>query len=136
MKSLWPGSSVRRSDPQRLKAADSAGASGTAEAVPFHNRTRTNLDQSFPNEERTRFRGVQLDGIFRLHGTEHPMTLTLPVQVKGTSLSARTPIVIPYVAWGPKNPSKFLLRVSDKVDIDITAAGRVLPMQSQPADDH
>jgi polyisoprenoid-binding protein YceI len=79
---------------------------------------------------------VQVDGIFRLHGTDHPMTLTLPVQVKGNTLSARTHIVIPYVAWGLKNPSTFILRVSDKVDIDITAAGRVRPMQSQSADDH
>ncbi|HXM24333.1 MAG TPA: YceI family protein [Terriglobales bacterium] len=79
---------------------------------------------------------VQVDGIFRLHGTDHPMTLTLPVQTKGNNLSARTHIVIPYVAWGLKNPSTFILRVSDKVNIDITAAGRVLPQGAQPAEDH
>src|SRR6202049_1122820 len=79
---------------------------------------------------------VQVDGIFRLHGTDHPMTLTLPVQAKGNNLSARTHIVIPYVSWGLKNPSTFILRVSDKVDIEITAAGRVLPQGAQPAEDH
>jgi polyisoprenoid-binding protein YceI len=76
---------------------------------------------------------VQVDGIFKLHGTEHPVTLTLPVQAKGVSLSARTHLVIPYVAWGLKNPSTFLLHVSDKVEVDITAVGRV---QAKPADDH
>jgi polyisoprenoid-binding protein YceI len=75
---------------------------------------------------------VQVDGIFRLHGTDHPMTLTVPVQVKGNSLSARTHMVIPYIAWGLKNPSTFFLHVSDEVEVDITAAGRVLPMPSQP----
>jgi polyisoprenoid-binding protein YceI len=79
---------------------------------------------------------VQLDGVLKLHGTDHPMTLTLPVQAKKNTLSARTHIVIPYVAWGLKNPSTFLLRVSDKVEIDVTAVGQLRPMQSQPADDH
>jgi polyisoprenoid-binding protein YceI len=67
---------------------------------------------------------VQVDGIFRLHGADHPMSLTLPVKAKGNTLSVRTHIVIPYVAWGLKNPSTFLLHVSDKVDVDVTATGR------------
>ena len=79
---------------------------------------------------------VQVDGVFKLHGTEHPMTLTMPVQAKGNSISARTHVVIPYIAWGLKNPSMFLLHVSDQVEVDITAVGRVLPMQAQPADNH
>ena len=79
---------------------------------------------------------VQLDGIFRLHGTDHPLTLTVPVQMKGNKLSARTHIVVPYLAWGLKNPSTFILHVNDRVDIDITTAGRVQPAQSQPTPDH
>jgi len=79
---------------------------------------------------------VQLDGIFRLHGADHPLTLTVPVQMKGNNLSARTHIIIPYMAWGLKNPSTFILHVNDKVEIDIAAAGRVLPAPSQPAHDH
>ncbi len=79
---------------------------------------------------------VQMDGIFRLHGADHPVTLNLPVQAKETTLSARTHIVIPYVAWGLKNPSTFLLHVSDKVEVDIAASGRILAVQSQPAQDH
>ena len=68
---------------------------------------------------------VQVDGIFRLHGTDHPLTLGLPVQAKANSLSIRTHIVIPYIAWGLKNPSTFMLHVSDKVEVDITAVGRL-----------
>lgn len=75
---------------------------------------------------------VQMDGIFRLHGADHPMTLALPVQAKGNSLSVRTHIVIPYIAWGLKNPSTFLLHVGDKVEVDVTATGQTLAPDSHP----
>jgi polyisoprenoid-binding protein YceI len=77
---------------------------------------------------------VQIDGIFKLHGADHPVTLTLPVQAQGPNLNARTHIVIPYVAWGLKNPSTFILHVGEKVDIDISATGRVT-LAAQPAAD-
>jgi hypothetical protein len=32
---------------------------------------------------------------------------------------------MPYVKWGMKNPSTLLLRVSDQVEIDVHASGRV-----------
>jgi len=70
---------------------------------------------------------VEVDGAFRLHGADHPITLILPVQTKGNTLSVRTHIVIPYVAWGLKNPSTFLLHVGDKVEVDVTAAGKLVP---------
>jgi polyisoprenoid-binding protein YceI len=79
---------------------------------------------------------VQVEGILKLHGTDHPITLTLPLQTKGTTLSARSHFVVPYVAWGLKNPSTFVLHVSDKVDVDITAAGRFFPTPPKPADVH
>jgi polyisoprenoid-binding protein YceI len=81
---------------------------------------------------------VQVDGVFKLHGTEHPMTLTLPVQAKGNSISAQTHITIPYIAWGLKNPSTFLLHVSDKVEVDVTAVGRVVGQgaPAQPVQSH
>jgi polyisoprenoid-binding protein YceI len=76
---------------------------------------------------------VRVDGIFRLHGAEHTVTLSFPVSVNGESMTAKTHMVIPYVAWGMKNPSTFILRVSDKVDLDITAAGRLTSV-AEPAD--
>jgi polyisoprenoid-binding protein YceI len=79
---------------------------------------------------------VQVDGIFKLHGADHPITLTLPVQAQGKNLSVRTHIVIPYVAWGLKNPSTFILHVGENVDIDINAVGRLLQQAAQPAADH
>jgi polyisoprenoid-binding protein YceI len=68
---------------------------------------------------------VEVSGKFRLHGQEHDMTLPIDVKADGGNLSMTTHVEIPYVKWGLKNPSNFLLRVSDKVAIDIEATGRV-----------
>jgi hypothetical protein len=53
------------------------------------------------------------------------MTLHFKVQSRGDELTASTGFTIPYVQWGIKNPSNFLLKVSDKVDINVEAAGRL-----------
>lgn len=68
---------------------------------------------------------VDVSGILRLHGSEHQVTLSFPVQADGNVLSATTHLVIPYVAWGLKNPSTFILRVSDQLDMDVKTSGRV-----------
>jgi polyisoprenoid-binding protein YceI len=68
---------------------------------------------------------VQMEGIFRLHGDDHPMVLTVPVQVSGSTATASTRFIVPYVAWGLKNPSTFLLHVSDKVQVEVNITGHV-----------
>ena len=68
---------------------------------------------------------VAVSGIFRIHGADHPMTLMMPVRVNGNELTATTHFEIPYQQWGMKNPSTFVLRVSNKVAIDLTAVGQV-----------
>jgi polyisoprenoid-binding protein YceI len=68
---------------------------------------------------------MQVSGIFRLHGTDHLVSLTFPVLVNGDSITLKTHMVIPYVAWGLKNPSTFILRVSDKLDLNINATGHL-----------
>jgi polyisoprenoid-binding protein YceI len=79
---------------------------------------------------------VEVAGILRLHGANHSMTLTLPVQTKGNTVTASTHFVIPYVAWGLKNPSTFLLHVGDTVDIEISAQGRVAEKEASPVQHH
>ena len=68
---------------------------------------------------------VQVHGIFALHGAEHE--ITVPVQVKLTTdhWTASSRFSIPYVQWGLKNPSTFLLRVSQSVDIEVEGSGKI-----------
>jgi polyisoprenoid-binding protein YceI len=65
----------------------------------------------------------QLEGVMTLHGQPHPMTLKVKTEAQGNSLSADTSFDIPYIQWGLKNPSNFLLKVGDKVQIHIHAVG-------------
>ena len=62
-----------------------------------------------------------IDGQFSIHGQAHPMTLTAETDVARGDASAATTFSVPYVKWGMKNPSTFILRVSDRVEISIHA---------------
>ena len=68
---------------------------------------------------------LQLEGLMQVHGAEHPLTVQVTVQISGDQVTAESHFVIPYVHWGMKNPSTFLLRVSDRVDLEVHTAGRL-----------
>jgi polyisoprenoid-binding protein YceI len=70
---------------------------------------------------------VTVDGTLALHGQSHPVTMTLNIQLQDGAGSADTVFVVPYEQWGVKNPSTFILRVSDKVEINVHAVGRLTP---------
>jgi YceI-like domain len=62
-------------------------------------------------------------GTFNIHGEDHPLEMPLKVQVAAGVLTATTHFTVPYVDWGMKNPSRFLLKVSKQVEIEVTAKG-------------
>ena len=68
---------------------------------------------------------LQVQGIFRIHGGDHEMTLSFAVQAEGSRATATTKFVVPYEAWGMKNPSVMFLKVENKVEISISAVGTV-----------
>ena len=68
---------------------------------------------------------VDVEGTMRIHGAEHPMTLTFALQTKDSDVTAISNFPVPYQAWGMKNPSNFFLHVSDKVQLTINAVGRI-----------
>ena len=68
---------------------------------------------------------VQVEGIFRMHGTDHELTLNVPVQVDGNQLRIETHFDIPFVRWGLKDPSTFVLRVNKEVQMSISGTERV-----------
>jgi polyisoprenoid-binding protein YceI len=63
------------------------------------------------------------EGTFNIHGADHPLDLPLKVQIAGGMVTATTQFTVPYVDWGMKNPSKFLLKVGKQVEIEVTAKG-------------
>lgn len=71
---------------------------------------------------------LQVHGVFKIHGTEHDVTFPMRIERQGEQVTATTHFVVPYVKWGMKNPSNFLLRVSDKVQIEIRASGHAHPV--------
>jgi polyisoprenoid-binding protein YceI len=69
---------------------------------------------------------MQVSGTFRLHGQDHPMALTISVvPVASGSFQTSTQFAVPYVHWGLKNPSTFLLRVSDTVNLEVHATAQI-----------
>src|SRR5579862_5164581 len=76
---------------------------------------------------------VTVSGVMKLHGQDHDMALTFAVQ-PGTPGQAHaiSKFSVPYVKWGLKNPSTFLLRVTDSVDIDVHASGQLTLALAHP----
>ncbi len=69
---------------------------------------------------------VQLHGTFTIHGADHEMTVPVDVEIVDGRYTATAHFQIPFVKWGMKNPSTFLLRVSDKVDLTIHTVAHAL----------
>jgi polyisoprenoid-binding protein YceI len=67
---------------------------------------------------------VQLHGMFAIHGAEHEILMPVLVEAMGDRYTVTGHFTVPYVQWGMKNPSTLILRVSDKVDIDIETVAR------------
>jgi polyisoprenoid-binding protein YceI len=70
---------------------------------------------------------IQLTGTFTLLGTPHDLTVPMQIHIDGRNLTAKTHFTVPYVQWGLKDPSVFILKVAKEVDIDLTLAGNVTP---------
>jgi polyisoprenoid-binding protein YceI len=68
---------------------------------------------------------LQLSGTFKLHGIEHDFNIATTVNRNGDQLTATAHILIPYVDWGMRNPGGVLMRVGDRVEMNIKAVGRI-----------
>jgi len=66
---------------------------------------------------------VQVHGIFTIHGSDHELTVPAEVETTPDHWAAALHFAVPYAKWGMKNPSTLFLRVSESVDISLTATG-------------
>lgn len=70
---------------------------------------------------------IQVSGVFTLHGTPHDLSVPMQIHIDAGALTAKTHFIIPYVKWGLKDPSVFILKVAKEVDIDLTLTGKLTP---------
>jgi polyisoprenoid-binding protein YceI len=66
---------------------------------------------------------VKLHGVMLLHGTEHEMEAVVHAEVAGDHWKGTAKFEVPYVAWGIKDPSNWLLKVKPVVNIELEMAG-------------
>jgi polyisoprenoid-binding protein YceI len=66
---------------------------------------------------------LQVHGIFTLIGTPHEIDVPMQVQVNGEQIHAVGSFVVPYVQWGLKDPSTFMIKVEKEVHVDLDLTG-------------
>src|SRR5579864_5838971 len=54
---------------------------------------------------------VQVHGMFGIHGAEHEITVPAQIELAPDHWTLNVHFVVPYVKWGLKDPSTFILRV-------------------------
>jgi len=69
---------------------------------------------------------VLVHGMFNIHGVDREITVPAQVELLTDHWTANVHFSIPYAKWGMKNPSTLFLRVSDTVEIDLSAAGSIV----------
>lgn len=66
---------------------------------------------------------VQVHGMFGIHGAEHEITVPAQVELAPDHWNLNVHFNVPYVKWGMRDPSTFVLRVGKAVAIDLRASG-------------
>src|SRR5215467_1959084 len=68
---------------------------------------------------------IEVEGTLTMHGKSKPATMPLEVQLQSGAGTADGSFIVKYEEWDMKSPSTFILRVSDKVEIHVHAAGQM-----------
>jgi len=68
---------------------------------------------------------VQVHGLFGLHGKEHELIVPVQAELAGDHWTGSARFSVPFIDWGLKNPSTFLLKVNHAVDIELEMKGRL-----------
>lgn len=65
----------------------------------------------------------EVEGNFNLLGNAHPIKVPMTVHMEGDHFTAAGSFVVPYVSWGMKDPSWFVLKVEKEVKVDLKLSG-------------
>jgi hypothetical protein len=62
---------------------------------------------------------IQVTGTFKLDGPPHDRTDPTQIHINLTNCIAKAHFIVPYVKWGLKKPSVFILKVAQEVDLTL-----------------
>jgi polyisoprenoid-binding protein YceI len=68
---------------------------------------------------------VKLSGTFSIHGADHDLTALIHVELAGDRWTGTGKFDVPYVKWGIKDPSNFLLKAKPVVNVELEMAGEI-----------
>jgi polyisoprenoid-binding protein YceI len=68
---------------------------------------------------------VKLNGVFSIHGADHGLTALVHAEFTGDRWKGTSRFEVPYVKWGIKDPSNFLLKVKPVVSVELEMSGEV-----------
>jgi polyisoprenoid-binding protein YceI len=74
----------------------------------------------------------ELHGLLEMHGTKRPIDMTVVATSDGTKVNGTGMMIVPYLDWGLKDPSFFILRVEKEVRVTIHAVGRLTAVGDLP----
>lgn len=68
---------------------------------------------------------VKLNGVFSIHGADHEVVVQVHAELSGDHWKGTSRFEVPYVKWGIKDPSNFLLKVKPVVVVGLEMSGAV-----------
>lgn len=75
---------------------------------------------------------LKVYGTFSLHGAEHAFSAPVQVELQDMAWKASTSFGVPFLDWGLKNPSNFLLKVKPVVNVSVELSGTLQRSARQP----
>ncbi len=75
---------------------------------------------------------VKLGGVFSIHGADHDLTALVHAELTGDRWTGTGKFEVPYVKWGIKDPSNFLLKVKPVVNVELEMSGEIKAARSTP----
>lgn len=74
---------------------------------------------------------ITVQGVFTLLGTPHDLAVPMHVHIDHGACAATGKFAVPFVAWGLKDPSTFMLKVGKEVTVTLDLVGVVTPEASK-----
>lgn len=67
----------------------------------------------------------KLSGVLSIHGADHDVTALVHAELRGGQWTGTSTFNVPYVKWGIKDPSNFVLKVKPVVSVELEMSGHV-----------